>query len=144
MKRILYGSGTLRTSDDVADAVLAYAMALSRRSIADSIDIPIVLDDGRVTEAALLLTPLTPLVAISERPYSDRSRSGRSPSGSPVSEGPVSEGPVSESPRSDELDGSVAVTDITARLRRLSESSIDYGVYPHHVDEYGFGDFENI
>jgi hypothetical protein len=64
MKRVFYSSGSLLTGDRTADAVVKYAEVLAARSSSDTIDIPIVLEDGTVARAQLLIGPASQLVVV--------------------------------------------------------------------------------
>jgi hypothetical protein len=47
MKALTTRVGTYVTSDDVADAVAEYALALSKEQRVDAVELPFVTDDGR-------------------------------------------------------------------------------------------------
>ncbi len=64
MRRISTGIEQLLTAKDVADAVLSYAGVLARAGTADTVDIPIVLADGTVDHARLLLGPASQLTIV--------------------------------------------------------------------------------
>jgi hypothetical protein len=64
MRRISTGIEQLLTADGVADAVLTYAGVLARSNTADTIEIPIVLPDGTVDSARLLLGPASQLTLV--------------------------------------------------------------------------------
>lgn len=67
MKRIFYAGGSALASNDVADAVLAYAEALARNGPqADIITFPVVLDSGHAGEATFLIGPASQLFSLSE------------------------------------------------------------------------------
>jgi hypothetical protein len=63
MKTIHYAGGEVLTSDTLADAVVDYASALARVGSSAQLTIPVVLPDGTVSEASLLLGPASQLVA---------------------------------------------------------------------------------
>jgi hypothetical protein len=62
MKSIHYDGSTLLTSDDVADAVIEYAAALSGGDRADTVDVPCVGDDGTMTTTKILIGPASEMV----------------------------------------------------------------------------------
>jgi hypothetical protein len=64
MRRISTGIEQLLTTDDIAEAVLTYAGVLARANTADTIDIPILLHDGSVDRARLLLGPASQLTIV--------------------------------------------------------------------------------
>lgn len=64
MRRISTGVEQLLTSDEIADAVLDYAGALARASSADTITVPIVVDDGDIDDARLLLGPASQITIV--------------------------------------------------------------------------------
>jgi hypothetical protein len=64
MRRISTGIEQLLTADDVAEAVLTYAGVLARANTADTIEIPIVLPDGSIDRARLLLGPASQLTIV--------------------------------------------------------------------------------
>jgi hypothetical protein len=66
MKRVYYASGSVLTSDRMAEAIVRYAGALATRDGSDVIDIPISLGDGRTARAQLLIGPASQLVVIPE------------------------------------------------------------------------------
>lgn len=66
MKRIFYASGSVLTSDRVADAVVHYAEALAVRETSDTVDIPVRLQTGEVGRAQLLIGPASQLVIVPE------------------------------------------------------------------------------
>lgn len=57
MKRLHIGAGSVLTGDELADAVVDYAMALYDAGRIESVGIPIVDDGGEPHRARLLLTP---------------------------------------------------------------------------------------
>lgn len=68
MKRIFYATGSIVTGDRTAEAVLAYAEALSQRETSDTITIPVMNSDGTQGEAELLIGPASQLMAVTELP----------------------------------------------------------------------------
>lgn len=62
MKHIHYDSSTILTSDDVADAVIEYAAALSGGDRADTVAVPAVADDGTMTTTKILIGPSSEIV----------------------------------------------------------------------------------
>ena len=63
MKTIHYAGGEVLTSDTLADAIVDYASALARAGSSAELTIPVVLPDGSVSEASLLLGPASQLIA---------------------------------------------------------------------------------
>lgn len=62
MKYIHYDSSTILTSDDVADAVIEYAAALSGGDRADTVAVPAVAPDGTRTTTKILIGPASEIV----------------------------------------------------------------------------------
>jgi len=62
MKHIHYDSSTILTSDDVADAVIEYAAALSGGDRADTVAVPAIAPDGTTTTTKILIGPSSELV----------------------------------------------------------------------------------
>jgi hypothetical protein len=62
MKNIHYDSSVILTSDDVADAVIEYAAALSGGDRADTVEVPAVAPDGTMTTTKILIGPASELV----------------------------------------------------------------------------------
>jgi hypothetical protein len=62
MKKIRYDSSVILTSDDVADAVIEYAAALSGGDRADTVEVPAVAPDGTMTTTKILIGPASELV----------------------------------------------------------------------------------
>jgi hypothetical protein len=62
MKNIRYDSSVILTSDDVADAVIEYAAALSGGDRADTVEVPAVAADGTMTTTKILIGPASELV----------------------------------------------------------------------------------
>lgn len=63
MKILIYAGAELMTGDDIADAVLEFCAALAEASAAETIEIPVVGDDGTIRGARLLLGPSSEIVA---------------------------------------------------------------------------------
>jgi hypothetical protein len=71
MKRIFHPGGSVVTGDELADAVLHYADALSRRNQVDVVDFPVIDESGTLARVQILIgTPggLTSLDAESSHP----------------------------------------------------------------------------
>jgi hypothetical protein len=64
VKRILYSSGAVVTGDSIADAVIEYAQELARLETSATVDIPVVIEDGTIHEAQLLLGPASQLATV--------------------------------------------------------------------------------
>ncbi|PYY46221.1 hypothetical protein [Curtobacterium sp. MCBD17_023] len=62
MKHIHYDSSTILTSDDVADAVIEYAAALSGGDRADTVAVPAIAADGTMTTTKILIGPSSEIV----------------------------------------------------------------------------------
>jgi len=62
MRRIHYVDSSVVTGDAIAAAVLAYARELARADTADTVDIPVLLDEGGYGRAQLLVGPSSQLV----------------------------------------------------------------------------------
>jgi hypothetical protein len=62
VKHIHYDSATILTGDDVADAVIEYAAALSGGDRADTVAVPSVAPDGTLTTTKILIGPASELV----------------------------------------------------------------------------------
>jgi hypothetical protein len=62
MKNIRYDNSVILTSDDVADAVIEYAAALSGGDRADTVEVPAVAPDGTMTTTKILIGPASELV----------------------------------------------------------------------------------
>ena len=62
MKHIHYDGATILTGDDVADAVIEYAAALSGGDRADTVAVPSVAPDGTLTTTKILIGPASELV----------------------------------------------------------------------------------
>jgi len=68
MRRIYYTSGSVLTGDAIAEAVLAYAQALAKSPLADTIRIPVVQEEsGEHGIATLLIGPASQLMFVPER-----------------------------------------------------------------------------
>lgn len=67
MQRIFYASGSVLTGDAIAEAVLAYAQALAKSPLADTIRIPVALDAvGTSGWATLLIGPASQIMMVPE------------------------------------------------------------------------------
>ncbi|PYY33304.1 hypothetical protein DEJ16_14005 [Curtobacterium sp. MCJR17_055] len=62
MKTIHYDNTVILTSDDVADAVIEYAAALSGGDRADTVAVPSVAEDGTMTTTKILIGPSSEVV----------------------------------------------------------------------------------
>ena len=62
MKHIHYDATTILVGDDVADAVIEYAAALSGGDRADTVEVPAVAPDGTMTTTKILIGPASELV----------------------------------------------------------------------------------
>jgi len=62
VKHIHYDGATILTGDDVADAVIEYAAALSGGDRADTVAVPSVAPDGTLTTTKILIGPASELV----------------------------------------------------------------------------------
>ena len=62
MKRVRYAGGAFVTSDEVADAVVAYAAALARAGQADAVDILARAESGDLESVTLLIGPSSQLM----------------------------------------------------------------------------------
>jgi len=62
MKNIRYDGSVILTGDDVADAVIEYAAALSGGDRADTVEVPAVAPDGTMTTTKILIGPASELV----------------------------------------------------------------------------------
>lgn len=69
MKRIFYSSGSVVTTDRVAEAVIEYAQQLARGETSDAVMIPVIAGDGSAHEARLLLGPASQLAAVDEEEH---------------------------------------------------------------------------
>jgi hypothetical protein len=66
MKRVYYASGSVLTGDRMAEALVHYAELLAMRETSDTADIPIVLEDGSIVRAQLLIGPASQLAVVPE------------------------------------------------------------------------------
>lgn len=62
MQRLHYADGSFVTGDDIATAVVRYARALARFGTADTVEVPILLDEGGFGRSQLLIGPASQLV----------------------------------------------------------------------------------
>jgi len=62
MKNIHYDGTMILTSDDIADAVIEYAAALSGGDRADTVAVPSVAPDGTMTTTKILIGPTSEVV----------------------------------------------------------------------------------
>jgi hypothetical protein len=62
MQIIHYGEATYVTGDDIAHAVIAYAMALARAESSDTVTMPFRRDDGTDGQLELLIGPASQIV----------------------------------------------------------------------------------
>jgi hypothetical protein len=63
MKTIHYAGDSVLMNDELADAVVEYAAALARMGSSAELTVPVVLQDGSVLTASLLLGPASQLIA---------------------------------------------------------------------------------
>jgi hypothetical protein len=66
MKRIYYAGTSLVTGDDLAEALLGYAQALSAHRSSASVELPVLLAEGIGGIARVVLGPASELVAVAE------------------------------------------------------------------------------
>ncbi|CAN5156877.1 hypothetical protein BH11ACT2_BH11ACT2_12670 [soil metagenome] len=67
MQRIYYANGSILTGESIASAVLAYAQALAKSPLADTITIPFVDEGtGELSKATLLIGPASQLMFVPE------------------------------------------------------------------------------
>ena len=66
MRRIFYASGSFLTSDAIAAGVLNYADALTRTNGSDVVNFPILLPNGSLGDASVLIGPASQLASASE------------------------------------------------------------------------------
>ena len=64
MKRIFHPGGSVVTGTVLADGVMRYAEALSKRRETDVVDIPVITDDGSQGRAQLLIGASSQLVSV--------------------------------------------------------------------------------
>jgi hypothetical protein len=62
VKNIRYNGTVILTGDDVADAVIEYAEALSSGGRSDTIEVPAIAPDGTMTTTKILIGPTSELV----------------------------------------------------------------------------------
>ena len=63
MKTIHYAGDAILLNDELADAVVEYAAALARVGSSAELSVPVVIEDGSVLSASLLLGPASQLIA---------------------------------------------------------------------------------
>ncbi len=63
MKTIHYAGDAILLNDELADAVVEYAAALARVGSSAELTVPVVIDDGSVSSASMLLGPASQLIA---------------------------------------------------------------------------------
>lgn len=67
MQRIYYANGSILTGEGIAVAVIAYAQALAKSPLADTISIPFVDEaTGTLSRATLLIGPASQLMFVPE------------------------------------------------------------------------------
>jgi hypothetical protein len=66
MKRIVYAGSRLLTGDDIAVAVLEYCAALADAGTAETVQIPVLGEDGARSMVTLLVGPSSQIVAEDE------------------------------------------------------------------------------
>jgi len=66
VKRIYYSSGSVLTGDYIADAILDLAQVVASRNSTASVKIPVILPDGDTGHAKLLISPVSPMLAVPE------------------------------------------------------------------------------
>lgn len=62
MQRLHYADGSFVTGDDIAEAVVRYARALAQAGTADTVEVPILLEEGGFGRSRLLIGPASQLV----------------------------------------------------------------------------------
>lgn len=62
MQRLHYADGSFLTGDELAAAVVRYARELARAGTADTVEVPILLDEGGFGRSRLLVGPASQLV----------------------------------------------------------------------------------
>jgi hypothetical protein len=62
MKRVVYGGESFITSDDAAEALLAFAAAAAMSEVAEVVPVPAVRDDGAVVIVELVIGPSSELI----------------------------------------------------------------------------------
>ncbi|WP_368498065.1 hypothetical protein [Herbiconiux sp. A18JL235] len=68
MERIHYAGDAVTTGTAIAHALLDYARALALVEASDTVEIPVVRDDGSVARATFLIGPASQLIAESVEP----------------------------------------------------------------------------
>lgn len=63
MKTIHYAGDAILLNDELADAVVEYAAALARAGSSAELSVPVVIEDGSILSASMLLGPASQLVA---------------------------------------------------------------------------------
>jgi len=63
MKTIHYAGDSILLNDELADAVVEYAAALARVGSSAELTVPVVIQDGSVGSASMLLGPASQLIA---------------------------------------------------------------------------------
>jgi hypothetical protein len=63
MKVIIYAGGEYTTGDEIAESLLAYSKALADEDTAETVEIPILNEDGSVGAATFLVGPSSQIVA---------------------------------------------------------------------------------
>jgi len=63
MKSVSYAGLTFSTADAIADALLQLAAALGQNERAETVDIPVVDDDGRPTSVQLVIGPASQFIS---------------------------------------------------------------------------------
>jgi hypothetical protein len=72
MKSVSYAGLSFSTADAIADALLQLAAALGQNERAETVDIPVVEDDGRATSVQLVIGPASQFISRPvDSPYAD-------------------------------------------------------------------------
>jgi hypothetical protein len=71
MERIHYAGGTILTGTEISRALLEYAAALARRDTSATVDVPVRDENGRLTNANLLVGPASQLISVHEEGAED-------------------------------------------------------------------------
>ena len=66
MQRIFYSGDSVLTGTDIARTLLEYASALAQNDTSDTVNIPVLRDDGSIARAMLLIGPASQLIAEDE------------------------------------------------------------------------------
>ena len=66
MKRIRYAGESVVTGDAIASLVVYYSEALAKADTAGTVEIPVLLGDGSVGAATLLVGPASQLIMVPE------------------------------------------------------------------------------